>query len=776
MIISRKLKINLAVWLCIAVYVLFFGSYLSIESYHPLKSVTVRFFILIIIAMIWFLLLVLLALKQNTCCNHIGKRFINLPNRFKRIILSIIALFLILLTLAWSTGFNSATKYTTNIKQHFVEYNASVKQKEQIDTIGINLQALMILRQAAQIRELSYSNWWLHLGFTFPNVVSKKINETYNDQLRNTFQSFVLSNIQSVIKKYVNQDWKHSNQYDTLLEKAHLYQWLSSYLMFNQIKYMNKSQIKILMLDHWQKSLSEKPENIEKLQLLLADLLDLQLSPNTNLNQKLIDNARKILGNDGPIIKSYLTLKTQVSMKNTSSLNLGGNAASRVFKTNQDIPFLYTKSGWYNFIRDNILKSIYQAASQQWVFGSTEKSSFSQRNIRTITTGVTSLYWRDYGQIWQQQFNSLQLKHFDNIQQAISLTKLLSTPKSPFLVSIKQLSDNFDQNNTNGYPSYIAQIKVFSNNPPLIKELINHIKELHEHLIVIQTANNEKEQAYQMAKLIIEGKSTPLSSIIKIAKKSPPPIQNWLNDLTNNTTQAIFNLAQGYIVQEWHQLINPICLHNFNNISPFKPNSNNDLPLDKFTAFFGNDKTIMNFMNNYALPFMFIKAKTNHIKFIPIFEPHSNLSQQIFNTIITAYEINRLLFSSNNKNQPSLELSLTPRYLSQNLSQIEIHYNNSSFIYNNGPIFETNLSWPAKVNNNIIVTYTDINGAKYSNSYYGPWGLIKLLQSSEFISKTKDHFQISFSHGDKKAYFYLKISGSGYFPSIYDFKNFKCEH
>ncbi len=181
----------------------------------------------------------------------------------------------------------------------------------------------------------------------------------------------------------------------------------------------------------------------------------------------------------------------------------------------------------------------------------------------------------------------------------------------------------------------------------------------------------------------------------------------------------------------------------------------------------------MRFIQNYALPFVYEDKKTGQAEFISKFGVTFELPEKLADTLITAYEINGLFFNGED-NLPSLSVTLTPQYLSQNLSQINIHYNDNNILYNNGPIYATKVNWPEK-NNNVTVTYTYVNGDHYTNSYYGLWGFIKLLQTSDLISSKDDsQFQIAFKHDNRKAVFNIQVNGNGYFPALYSLHSFNC--
>lgn len=708
---------------------------------------------------------------REASMGSIGERFINLSNQFKQFTLAGIILLVIILVIAWITGFTSSTTYISQINQDMLAYDTANKNSENITTVGINVRALMILRDSAYLQETEYDDWWVHLGFSFPDKLDTKVSGFYHQQLMATFLPFVLKSMQGQVSNFVNKDWSSYNQYDALVMKSELYRWLSSYLMFNQLKYLNREQIEQIMSKYWQDTYTGNTKTANALSMLLSDLLDLKLKP-ADVDTQLIGQARSTLGDDSAIIRSYVTLKTSASLKAFPPLMIGGKAADRAFKDPISLPYLYTQDGWSNFIKSNISSSIKQAAAQQWVFGN-ETGGFNEANIGTITTGVKSLYWHDYDQIWQQNYANLKLKSFDSIQSAVSITKLLSAPNSPLLVAASQVSDNFDNDNANGYSSYIAQIKVFANNTQLTQKLLQEINNLHELLLVIQTSENEGEQSYLFARTIATGKPNPLTDIMKIADDSPEPIKGWLTTLTHDTTLAVFNLAQTYITELWKQQIQPSCQLNFSDVAPFVENSSNDISSKRFAAFFGNDKLVMRFIKNYALPFVYEDKKTGQAVFISRFGVTFKLPEKLAETLITAYEINGLFFNGDD-NLPSLSVTLTPQYLSQNLSQINIHYNDNNILYNNGPIYATKVNWPEK-DNNVTVTYTYVNGDHYTNSYYGLWGFIKLLQTSELISsKDVSEFQIAFKHDNRKAVFNIQVNGNGYFPALFSLHSFNC--
>ena len=112
----------------------------------------------------------------------------------------------------------------------------------------------------------------------------------------------------------------------------------------------------------------------------------------------------------------------------------------------------------------------------------------------------------------------------------------------------------------------------------------------------IINAENSKKAAFEAITARLQNTETdPLTQLRLIADKSPEPIKNWLNKLTNDAWHCLMQEAGRYIDTSWQeQVIKPYQTWLANRF-PINKSSHAEINLKNFAHFFGDTGVIVNF-------------------------------------------------------------------------------------------------------------------------------------------------------------------------------------
>ena len=232
-----------------------------------------------------------------------------------------------------------------------------------------------------------------------------------------------------------------------------LYNTLKAYLMLDATEHFDAKTVKSWMEQEWRTQLPRDftREHREQLSAHLDALLELApLQSPIALDNTLIQSSRNLL-NQVPLSQRIYEQLKQLQRDAGTPPDIGltlaaGPDTPRVFDRksgqalNSGVPGLYTYKGYYQFFLDENPKLVTHLADESWVLGQSLQISSDPADRRRIAEGVCRLYLGDYLQQWQNLLSDIQIKAFNNPQEALDILQVLSGPASPLRTLIETVA------------------------------------------------------------------------------------------------------------------------------------------------------------------------------------------------------------------------------------------------------------------------------------------------------------------------------------------------
>lgn len=123
--------------------------------------------------------------------------------------------------------------------------------------------------------------------------------------------------------------------------------------------------------------------------------------------------------------------------------------------------------------------------------------------------------------------------------------------------------------------------------------------ELQHYLEVIVNDTDPGQAALKAVQLRLTNKyADPVFSLQQYASGLPEPLNRWVGDLAEQSSQLVIDLAMSSLNQEWQEKV----LIPFNNQLadryPFNPRSTKDAPLSEMERFFAPDGILDGFIRS----------------------------------------------------------------------------------------------------------------------------------------------------------------------------------
>ena len=629
-------------------------------------------------------------------------------------------------------------------------------------------------------------SFWLHLGLlSYPSTV-KSVKALYSQALSQNYLPYVMNTLHSGLEHAVGESSNNS-----MNNVENLYNWLSAYLMFNELKQMNITQVENLLDSNFAGTFQGNAALQNWLDVRLNDLLQFGFSAQT-LDQNLIQKARRALWNSPVYMQAYLLLKINAIGSNQNSFAIAGQMSAdstEVFNNlNQaTVPAFFTKQGYDSIYEKQASDSLDQVAHQSWVLGSDYHVNYSDSDLKKYQAQMNSLYWTDYINVWDNALSQVNVASFQNLQQEIDVLSTLTQKDSPIVSILQVVKDNSDYGNvvssdmsgagfsgkgsrgaslashyasdatdnivTNHYLPLIGLLQKSSQGEP-IQNVITSLVALQQYLQGIANSSNPGLSAYTAATQIFAGQADKsLTTLAAEAAQAPMPLSRWLNQIVNNSYAVIFASANQYLSTQWQSQVYSYYHQALSGRFPFS-NSSSEVTIQDFTNFFKPGGVEDSFVKKYLSPFLtadsFGHTEWSSVNNIPF---SSNLA--IPQEVSAASIVRNTFFGSANG---SLNFTISPVNSS---GKVIIAYDGKSLTVDGddgGP--GVAMMWPPQnTDGSISVTYHRVFMSDETQNFFGPWGIFHLLQASHLVrSKYGSQYQVTTKYDGMKVTFNLSAN------------------
>ena len=517
------------------------------------------------------------------------------------------------------------------------------------------------------------------------------------------------------------------------------YQALKIYLMLGNPARFSDNDVSTWFHQKWQ---TLPTHIIEKKLVLLSQVIQQPLQP-IAINQQIVSDVRNYL-NALPPNYLYYTLAKSYFPKEQLSISGDGFILS-----NTDLPIYFTKAGFHQVIAK--LPSIAtHLEAENWVL--------ARQDLNQLSSLLQQAYCYEYALWWQNFMRKSIPQHFQNYQQARTVTQTLhqSDIFSRLVELIQQQTSPESGDNAALFNQQIASkftdLSLMSHTA--IRDLTTNIYELQKFLNTLAIVNDQGKTAFTLAKSRFEGDtlSNPLSALYSQARQLPDPVSAWTKQIADDTWFILINDCRAYINKQWQQTVVPTYQATIAKRYPFDASQTQDVAIEDFNRFFANHGVFNHFIDQYLKPFLDtsqpqwqLKELNNYV--LPI-------SAEMINELIRANVITNMFFPQQSETS-HIEFSLQKLNLDPVVSRLLLVIGNTSINDTQESESTIRFHWPES---NAKLSLDSIEGKQYELEEHGPWALFKMLQKVNVLVDEQDssNLQILFEINGNSGRYLLK--------------------
>ena len=437
------------------------------------------------------------------------------------------------------------------------------------------------------------------------------------------------------------------------------------------------------------------------------------------------------------------------------------------------IPKFLSKEGFESYFLQKSDSVSDLALIDSWVLGKSSTAEFSNEDKKAFKEKIRSLYSTDYVDSWRSALNEINVKNFENLNNAILVLDKLTNNTEPLQRLLRVLSDNTDL--LSAFPADVAArdelvkspkyevssmiSKPFSSlntmlvseddKPLYINEVLEVITQLKNYLEAIQSAPEVGKAALEATKSRISTNSVdPIYTLLRVAARLPKPLDSMVAKLADRSWYVIKQEAIRYLEIRWQHDIYRVYEEKFAGRYPFSPNADKNVSLKDFKSFFAPNGTLDAFYNNQLKMFIDEDLASNEGEIAK----QSIIRDEVLAQINRAKMIQAAFF--NQKGVLDVSFDIEPVTLSSNKRRGILSAEGQYMVYSHGPKNNVEMIWPNTLRESAVSKVTlvpsQINLSPRSLSAHGPWALFRLFDQGNVVSasQTSVNYQFKIDNGE----------------------------
>lgn len=697
---------------------------------------------------------------------------------------------------AWTGSIASNQALLNDIDGYLNKYDA---ESRRIKTWDSDLRRILPVLNSIQSAGLIYDQdehpFLSNLGL-FDPTIDDQIDSLYKKNLEYLFQPRVL--------KYIETDIQNSFQ-----QPGILYDALKTYLMLTERDHFNSVDIQQWFRQSWKSAY----ENKDVVQAELNDHLGNYLSgvdyPVDN-DAKLISASRSILHRIPVATRVYERIKSDSEL--SQLINVGNyltESAHSVFKYNNadlnhfTIPLLFTKNAYKELDFSPESPHLNAIISDDWVLDNKDaalrslgKSQYyDDSQLEEIGTKVKELYLADYAIHWGRSLDSIKIKEFWSLENAVKNLSEISDPVySPITRVLEVTSANTEltpyipveipgagESSVKG--KLTAKAGGFINSamegnrvdkqfrklnllnrenkslPAPVAGTLLQLNELFSYVNEILISPDPDEAAFIAAKKRFNTASSDIFRKLQIhAAGLPEPVSQWVVKLSEQSWSVILASAKRHIQKIWKQTVLSSYNNGIKSKFPVFSDAKNELGIYEFTEFFKPGGIYQTFNTQYLSPFV-VKGPVWKQKVID--GRTIGLNKDILVQLERADKISKMFFTENAE-LPSFTFETRPVRMQKNISRFVLDMGGEKFVYSHGPKFWKRHSWPGgEEAKRVSIYFEKINNEILTTDFEGAWAWFRLLNQSRITgANNKNSYYATYSMADSEVVYELKANGT----------------
>jgi type VI secretion system protein ImpL len=596
------------------------------------------------------------------------------------------------------------------------------------------------------------------------------------------------------------------------------YQVLKAYLMLGNPDRMDTEFVAEWVRQDWDATQSRvmSAEQMEQFNEHLDALLEMDpLTLPFDMDNNLIMTARDMLSRTTLGERIYAVIKSEhLNEGNAFTIpSAAGKDGARVFirssgvPINQGVPALFSPEGYHQVYLPAESSIISDMEDETWVFA-TEASGSEQGTQTELTNSIRRLYFEDYTDHWVEFLEDVRIRPFSSMGQAAEILQILTSDDSPlrqFLISVsnatrlapeeKVAADDGDEDVSlrdrvssvftaeaedgsllldpilvdRSFANLHKLAEARDGAPSPLDSLLSDLQELY--LYIDQLARSSSDQ---LLTGLQSQAGTAITRVRLRGERSPEPVAEWILLIVTDSNNLVAGGAEATITAAWAADVSPFCRQALNGRYPFENNSEREVQIRDFGAFFMPGGTLDKFFDHYLAEIVDTTAATWKLK--PKVAASISVSNASLKQIQRAKSIQSSFFAGGGAT-PSISFELRPVRMDPVTTNFMLNVNGQSTNYSHGPLFNQSFVWPGDAGlSQVQMQFSPLSSSGRSGlTLDGPWAFFRLLDQSDMTpSATPEKFQAKFQLDDRWVEYEIRANSAFNPFNLPELRQFRC--
>lgn len=529
----------------------------------------------------------------------------------------------------------------------------------------------------------------------------------------------------------------------------------------------------------------DRPQLVNMLTYYVKHMRDPARSPLMarawSADKSLIASVRAVINQQPISDRLYAEMRDQGARKfePIDLKTLVNGAPGGALTSSFNIPGIYSRRGWENFVWPYLQKTIDESIRTDWVLGNTAENSeaITGEARDHLVAQVRQMYFDDYVNLWFKMIEGISARRFETLRDASAQLQALNHDDNSFQELLKSINYNVALPDV-GKTSLLTKGLATSDGKPIVDEIRQPFASI---ITITQDVINDKDDSWfsnymksltgvqkEVAKLASSGdvpRDTKGFSVKVMNGDSESELyKSWLitNQALENadtrTAQAMGNLVRAPLMNVWATIVGMAqkdidkawrdkVLFAYNDSLrgkfPFASDGS-DAPMSGVVDFFRPASgTFWGFIGDIG---PFLERKGNSWQERKWMGVGMDFSPEFLQSMRKSSEISDGMFKRGDSN-PNVNLSIYP-YPSASLNESGIGVDGSELRYRNGPQEWQNMTWPGPNPGAHVRAVRAGTLASAELSVDGPWAMMHLIDKAHIGSIEGDTFMATWSLQD----------------------------
>ncbi len=574
---------------------------------------------------------------------------------------------------------------------------------------------------------------------------------------------------------------------------------LRAYLMLNIEERRDPAYLQSWMADEWSMRYPNNNTVQSSLDNHFARLLTSGFNAYT-LDPRLVADARQQLRGESLASVIYRMLREQARRLPEYRLeqHLGPQALLLTSRSNS-IPGFYTKSGYEQMFLAQGADLVRNMLKDNWVLGNSD--DLSPRDLARLSSEMEALYFQDYADQWINAIARLQLEPLGapgagaerlsglaaanspitRLLQEVRENTLFLPPELPEIpdevgnignsrrarqlqkvaelgaeAAADQLTQTAGQATLQQRFSSLHELLDGDGNPgPQLATALQAMGALQMQLAQLANSSTPQQEAFEMAKARMLGQRDAINQVRSSAGNLPSPVSNWVSLVAEDGWMLVLSDAHQYLNQRYRTELYSAYRTSLRQRYPFATETDSDVDLADFRAFFKDQGIADAFFERYLSPF--VSGTSGQYQLRRVDGRALPISREFLSQMNRVQTIRRSFFAED-PNEPSIVFKLEPYSLDSSLGRASFRYGDQQMEYRHGPIVQSAFRWPSRgEEERISLVVEDLGGRRMGmEQRSGAWSLFRLLDQMEVDYHTdRDVMLLKASLGGLRANYLL---------------------